>query len=35
MEGSRSCLAVMFAGLAMVDLIGRVPGLKKWVTAAA
>ena len=26
---------VMFAGLAMVDLIGRVPGLKKWVTAAA
>ena len=26
---------VIFAGLAMVDLIGRVPGVKKWVTAAA
>ena len=26
---------VIFAGLAMVDLIGRVPGLKKWLTYAA
>ncbi len=28
-------LLVIFAGLAIVDLLGRVPALKKWVTAAA
>jgi hypothetical protein len=28
-------LLVIFAGLAVVDLAGRVPVLKKWVTAAA